>query len=777
MRIRTLPIRRHLCGIACAVALLCAAAAIPATAAPEQVPDRAPLLSEPLERGALVRRPAPYRQPSVKRIDGDVDDWKGQAPGLGGTWRYDAGEHIYTDFLFDDFGADDGDDAQRLALLTPLRQAESRTARLDQLFQAAGDQFDAPRPIGAPDHYGDAVRSGAGDLREVRWAADADTVNLLVRTTTMQDPSVSVLVLVGDSRRAPQPREIAFAGSLATRRFDTAFLLSDDGVSMTDIDTGRTRRIDAPVAINADGWTNALEAAIPARLLPRKGVVGVVTGHTTIEGFVAENVAYRSDEPVAGTYNEQRQALALHDGTVDEFGTRLDLAALRRGASQQVRPGPGYFERHMRSGGNISTEAGEDGVWQPYGLYVPASYDPAKKTPLTFWLHYRGGKAHSGGAWTPRLITQLGEETGNIVATPRGRGTSAWYVSESHQDFFEVFRDVHGLLAVDPNRRYLSGYSMGGYGTYLFGLLYPDLFAGGFSTSGAVTQGAWTGEGPDGCRAQCFVQANGGDANGQLTYRVLENARHLPLTIHHGTNDELVPITGIERVGARLTELGYRHDLTRFPGYEHYTHAIVDEWADGAQYLNRFRRERNPRTITYKVVPALVNAVNTVTADGVDFDFKPDGAYWSDGLTVRDGAPADPAVFGRLDATSAAIPANKHLAVPRAGVVSPLAHSTPFVRSGLEWIDVGGAEATDNAFTATLTNLSSAELNVQRMRLRTTGLITGDVRSDGPAMLTLTSLDRQVQVFVNGEEQGVSRNGTVDVRLTEGKHLVEVYPY
>ena len=40
----------------------------------------------------------------------------------------------------------------------------------------------------------------------------------------------------------------------------------------------------------------------------------------------------------------------------------------------------------------------------------------------------------------------LGEEQGNIVVSPRGRGTSTWYVSEAHQDFFEVFDDVHRLL-------------------------------------------------------------------------------------------------------------------------------------------------------------------------------------------------------------------------------------------------------------------------------------------------------------------------------------------
>ena len=744
-------------------------------AAPDAVPDRLPVLSEPLQRGALVVRNASPTTPTAKTADGAAGDWTGTPSRLAGTARLDAGEHIYTDYLFDDFGADDGDDAQRLALLGPLGEAESRTARVDQLFQAAGDQFDAPRPVGAPDHYGDGERTETADLREVRWAAAGDRAHLLVRTTTMADQPLGLVVLVDTDSAPAEAREVGFGTGLTTTRFDRAILLTAEGAQLRDLATGDIRTLAADVAVNPDGWANALEASLPAAVLGSRPDVAVVAGLAGPDGVIPANVAYRFNEPVAGTYNDQRQALALHDGTVDEFTATLRLADLRKGVSEHVRPGAGYFERHVRSGRNISRESSEHGVWQPYGLYVPRSYKPSRPSPLTFWLHYRGGKAHSGGAWTPRLLTQLGEETGNIVVTPRGRGTSTWYVTEAHQDFFEVFADVHDLLRIDPDRRYLSGYSMGGYGTYLFGLLYPDLFAGGYSTSGAMTQGAWTGEGPNGCRAPCYVEANEGNADAQNTFRILENARHLPLTIHHGTNDELVPITGVQRIGARLAELGYRYDLTMFAGYEHYTQAIIDEWADGATYLNRFERNPNPRTVTYKVVPALVDAVNTVTADGVAFSFKPDGAYWTDGLVVRDGERTDTAVSGQIEATSGALPAAAHLAVPNAGAVSPLGHSTPFVRHGIEWLKTGEAPLT-NTFTATLRNLSAARLNVARMALDLDELVEATVTTDGPATLRLTHVDEPVTVTVDGAPAGTFGSGTVVLPLEAGEHAITLQP-
>ncbi len=419
----------------------------------------------------------------------------------------------------------------------------------------------------------------------------------------------------------------------------------------------------------------------------------------------------------------------------------------------------------------MSRERGEDGLWQPYGLYVPTSYRPGRRTPLVTWLHYRGGKAHSGGAWTPRLLTQLGEEKGAIVATPRARGTATWYVTEAHQDFFEVFGDVQRLLTVDPDRRYLAGYSMGGYGTYLFGLLYPDLFAGGFSTSGAITQGLWTGAD---CGDACYQQANGGDADAQNTYRALANARNLPLVIDHGTDDEFVPISGIERVAARLTELGYRHRVDRFAGYEHYTQAVVDEWADGTDYLFSHRRVRDPRTVTYEVVPALVDAVNTSTADGVRYGFSPDGAYWTDGLRVRTKGGND--VSGRLDATSGAIAAQEHLALPTPGAVSPGSQTTPFARTGLEWLDTGAAPLS-NTFTATLRNLSTATLDTDRMRLDDRRPVTATVTSDGPAALVLTGVQHAVRVTVGGRTvTGAGRGGVVRVPLPAGTSSVRLTP-
>jgi predicted esterase len=746
--LRTAP-RRHL-GLVAAIAVLALLLPIAAGAQviPDEVPDRLILLSEPVARGELIRENAPPRLPTPKTVDGDIADWVGEPSRIGGTSRYDAGEHIYSDFLYDAYGADDGDDAQRLALLMPLAEAESRTSRLDQLFQAAGDQFGAPRPAGAPDHYGDVDLRRVADLHEVRWAAEEDALLLLARTTSLTDPSALGLLVLADTRDQPETLGVGFGTDLTSERHDVAVLLTDGEVRVRDLLTGEEHIATRSSVVNAEGWTNALEAALPAALLTAGDELQVAVMAGTMEdgAFLPGNVAYRDDEVVAGMVNDRGQALALHAGNVDRYTTTIDVAGLRTGRSEAVRPGPGYHERIFTSGENISTEDPEQGILQRYGLYVPTAHRPGAASPATFWLHYRGGKSHSAAAWSPRIITQHGEERDNIVVSPHARGTSTWYEGDAHQDFFEVFDDVHDTFEIDPRRRYLSGYSMGGYGTVLFGLLYPDLFAAGYIQAGAVS----------------------------ATQRdVLENARHFPIAIHHGTNDQLVPITGLQQMALRMRELGYRYDMTTFLGYEHYTQAIVDEWADGTAYLDRFATPTAPRQVTYKVSPQLVRAINTSRGGRGDgtFDFDPDGAWWLDGITPRSDDAA-----ALVDAVAQALPDTEPGLLAVAGAASPGAHSTPFMRHGQDW--VAGPQATlRNGFSATATGAAAFALDAVAMGLQLGEPVEGSVSLDGATRLTMTGLDRPVRVLVNGEEAPDAFRGQhLVLDLPAGEHELRLVP-
>lgn len=772
----------------------------------DSLPDSIVALSLPLSRGQLLRSPLANQSPSRKLVDGRIDDWIGDPSRIGGSARWSAGEHIYTDYVYDNYGADDGDDARRLALLGPIIEVQSRVRRVDQLMQAVGDQLGVPKPLGALDHYGDGPRDDASDLTEVRVAAQGERLHLLLRSSQWLATEAGRYVILIDRDPTPHEQLTVLPFGVATERYDLAIALTASEAHTLDLRSGQSLNLAPQVAADTTGFVNAVELALDLPpLLDPENQLNLLVLSLDSAGQVA-NLAYRYAEPVAGIYNEQQQAIALFQGNVDAFGETLSRDDLVQGRSEAVAPGPGYHERRFDSGANIAVENGELARAQRYGLFVPSQYDASQATPIDYWLHYRGGKAHSGGAWTPRLINTLGEIPGHIVATPHGRGTSSWYTTDAHQDFFEVMADVEALFNIDPRRRYLSGYSMGGYGTYLFGLLYPELFAAGYSTSGAPTQGGWTGLGPDlaqctaapqeipevGAANPCFIEANDGDANAQLNFRILENARHFPLSIHHGSNDELVPSPGIERFGIRLLELGYRYDLLTFPGYEHFSQAAVDEWAEGARFMHRFVSPQNPRQVTYKVVPALVDALNTIKPDPAEaqFAFAPDGAYWVDGMQVAGFDPVSPrdtSVSGMVEAESLALPGDLILPLPSAGIpleignislgtpVLAPGHSTPFIRHGQEWLALNPA-GLSNGFAITTTGLSALSLDTARMNLDLAATATGTVLSDQPLQLRLRQLQRPVTIRVDGGVVARNVRDSAVLSLPAGESTVELSP-
>ncbi len=805
-------------------------------------PDRIIGLSEVLRRGGLTLQ-REFSTPTAPHsaTDGRVDDWRGQAPRLGGLAVYDQGEHIYSDFLYDAWGADDGNDVLRYGINEGLQQAYPRVERLDQLFQALGDQFGAPAPAGASSHYGDdADITGPNDLTELRWAADDQGLNFYARFSRLTEddrPALFILLDLDDSRSPVVP-----LGLFDTRydhmlilerdrlRYTHAFfdLFPEDFTALFPMDDSGLRQ-----QWMTQDFTNAVELSLPWSALGGEraeltlAVLSAEGADTDGDGefdeYYPANLGYRYDvlddgqtvlpcDPVAGIYNDRAQAFDLYNGNIDGYAITLDVEGMRRGRSQQTGYTGGYYERHFKSDPSISHEDPlllgfadssdpfepyEQTVDQAYGLFLPYDYDPQADYPLTFWLHYQGGMTHSAGAWSPRIVHQHGQEQQNIVVTPRARGSKSWYVGASHQDIWEVFADVagtavsgsenlgaahgfseQGLARIDPGRVYLSGYSMGGYGTYMMGLMYPDKFAAAYSTSGVH-----------------FGDALPGGAH------LLDNARNLPIVIHHGSFDELVPIVTILPVASTLDELGYRYRMDTFPGYEHYTHAITDEWAEGTRYLNQFQQSAAPRHITYKVVPELTRTINnnraTLYGAGTrtQFDFNPDGAWWIDDIVLRDdggcdtrnSTACDDSIFGLVDAVSFAIAAPSYstqyplldsdngLGLPSTPVYSPGNSTTPYVRQGLDWV-VDGEEPLNNGFALSLNNIASLTLYIDDMQFNVQDPIQGDINSDGQTRLRLASSRDALLLHLNGQAISRVQNGFAEVTLPAGQHTLHMRP-
>src|SRR3954449_11060245 len=175
-------------GTLAAVLVLPLLGLVPRALAGEPTVPEAPLFHPGVNAGTLAIAEASSTRRTAHRADGNLADWVGTSTRYGGTAAYSKGEYVYSDHLFDAYGADDGRDAQRDQVLDALANAAPSTYRLEPLFQAnlPGELgLPNPGPLDVQEHYGDAPMQGAADLRELRVAADPKTLHVLARTTTM----------------------------------------------------------------------------------------------------------------------------------------------------------------------------------------------------------------------------------------------------------------------------------------------------------------------------------------------------------------------------------------------------------------------------------------------------------------------------------------------------------------------------------------------------------------------------------------------------------------
>jgi predicted esterase len=156
-----------------------------------------------------------------------------------------------------------------------------------------------------------------------------------------------------------------------------------------------------------------------------------------------------------------------------------------------------------------------------YYLYVPENYDPQYHYPAVMLLH--GQARHmTGGAEYFRHGFDKTEQAFVIVpiAPPKYDWVHAAPLA------MEALDEVRAAYNINPNRIYLSGYSMGGIGTYAMLYRYHDIFAGAF-----VVCGMWDV-----------------DAAGDLD--------DIPLAVFHATEDETFPIGTARHMVKTLEDLG-----------------------------------------------------------------------------------------------------------------------------------------------------------------------------------------------------------------------------
>lgn len=134
-----------------------------------------------------------------------------------------------------------------------------------------------------------------------------------------------------------------------------------------------------------------------------------------------------------------------------------------------------------------------DQTLQPYSLYIPKIIND--RTKLMIYLH-GSGSDDTSIKYAPNMKT-LADETNTILLAPYARGTSHFYCSkESIEEVLELTQKAIKWFQIKKENVIISGFSMGGYGTYRLFDAGRGLYAGMIVLSGHPGLGK-SYDGPD----------------------------------------------------------------------------------------------------------------------------------------------------------------------------------------------------------------------------------------------------------------------------------------
>src|SRR6185503_5116058 len=182
-----------------------------------------------------------------------------------------------------------------------------------------------------------------------------------------------------------------------------------------------------------------------------------------------------------------------------------------------------------------------DNTLQPFKVFVPSSYDGTKPYPLVIALHGMGGDENSYfDAYGKGAFTSEAERHGYIVACPKGRKPASMYAGDAERDVMDVLAEMMRAYRIDTDRVYLTGHSMGGFGTWSVAMNHPEVFAAIAPVSGGV-----------------------------MNLAALSKIAHIPELIIHGDDDKTVSVERSRVVAAAGKKLNIEMKYIEVPKGTH----------------------------------------------------------------------------------------------------------------------------------------------------------------------------------------------------------------
>jgi hypothetical protein len=700
-------------------------------------------------------RPGPdilYQPPAVAQQLTNTGIWRAQPILVSGSTAYRSGEFLYQDWIYDDHGAHEVSDP-------------NYPGSNGDLFSKPDGTYDYPS--------GPGYDNNAADLVEFRVKPTSTLTAFRITLNTLQNPalvafSIAIGGTSGQVHPFPDGANVSAPANLFLTVHPSGSTLVGD---LTDAASGAKVAGPAPT-VHVDLSRRQIEVDVPhadwnpgqstVRLAMGVGLWDAANNHYLLPQQFADathpggagaatnppaffNVAFRSNaqEPLpsvtAGSgvltdprwWRDEAQGTSLATGDISNLFANVSFAKLLSKATDNSQiPTTGVFDRILPShyetaqGADFSSECGLQGAsnpsscvpeytgqLQPYAIYVPAGRTPSGGWGMTLLLHslsanynqYSG--THNQSQFANRPVP-------SIVITPEARGPDQFYEGLGEADVFEVWAQVAQLYKLNAAYSDITGYSMGGFGTFDMGAQFPDLFARAQPTVGEET-----------------------DTN------VLPSFRNLPLLMWNTAGDELVGPQDYVPTFDKLSGLGYRVELhvhqpcanpqcsALFPA--HLELAINDQFAPAAAFLGSATVEHNPPDVTYVVDPA---------RDATKYGVVANHAYWVSDLTARDTSSE-----GQIDAvshgTGVGDPTASGVQNGTGALTGGNLGTIYYLSQTQTWGPTPSAPKSDS-LDIDANNIATASIDLQRAGLDCGAAV--NVTTDGPITVTLTGCNRVI---------------------------------
>jgi dienelactone hydrolase len=229
--------------------------------------------------------------------------------------------------------------------------------------------------------------------------------------------------------------------------------------------------------------------------------------------------------------------------------------------------------------------------------YLPGGYEPSRKWPLVLQLHGFNPANPLYWDWWSADNRHAGPQTeaaggrGVIYIEPHGRG-NVQYRAFADSDVVRCLAEARKLLSVDENRTYLTGDSMGGWGTWNVATRHPELFAAIAPVFGGVDYHSTM---PDDVAAQ-LTPAERFINEKDSSWSMADGLINTPVFVHHGDRDEAVDVQW-SRWGVRLMQRwGYDIRYREYPGRIHEA-LQVNNGHMNIDWFLRHERDPAPRQV------------------------------------------------------------------------------------------------------------------------------------------------------------------------------------